>query len=262
MLHARANTLGEGPLTVRAVLEDALGMLRQNFVRICGVALLFFALPAVLTELVDLFLEGQPDHGPVQLALVLVTLFVAVLLRTLGPIAYSGFLDEGVAQEYLTGHHKTVREALSLLPWRRLFVADIIVSLAVSVGLSLFVIPGLVIYGLLGLIGPILVRERSGLRASFRRTATLSRTVPALVIALVVIPFSVEQLLHAVVLEEILHDAASTIQIFVEWLFAVFLGGTLGLIEVALAAELMARNPRPDAQPDGPLLDDGQAPAV
>lgn len=244
MSSARSHGLGEGDLTARRVLADALGMLRQSLRRIAGVALIFFALPAVMTAAVEVFLEGNPEHGPIPLAAVLVTLAIAVVLRTFGPIAFSGFLDEGVAQEYLTGRHRRRGEVLRSLPWRYLIVADIIVTFAVSLGLSLVVVPGLVLYGLFGLIGPILVRERAGLVSSFRRTASLSRTAPRLVILLVVIPFAVETVLHEAILEAVLHDAALTVQVLVEWLLAVFLGGTLGLIEVALAAELMARNPQ------------------
>ena len=219
--------LGEGDLTARRVLADALGMLGQSLGRIAGVALIFFALPAVMTAAVEVFLEGNPEHGAIPLAVVLLTLAIAVLLRTFGPIAFSGFLDEGVAQEYLTGRHRRLGEVLRSLPWRYLIVADIIVTFAVSFGLSLFVVPGLVLYGLFGLIGPILVRERAGLRSSFKRTARLSRSAPRMIFLLVVIPFAVETVLHEAILEAVLHDATLTVQVIAEWLVAIFLGGTL-----------------------------------
>ena len=58
-----------------------------------------------------------------------------------------------------------------------------------------------------------------------------------MIILLVVIPFAVETVLHEAILEAVLHDATLTVQVIAEWLVAIFLGGTLGLIEVALAAD-------------------------
>jgi hypothetical protein len=256
-----AHEPGQGPLTVGRVASDALGMLSLGLGRIAGVAIVFFVLPATLTAVVEVYLDTEPAQATLELIFVVVTLAVSVVLSTLGPIAFAGILDEGVAQEYLRGHHQSMGSVLRRLPWRTLIAADIIVSFVVAFGLFFLIVPGLVLYGLLGMIGPIVVRERAGLDASLRRTINLSRTVPLLVTVLVVIPFALEQVIHESIMEGLLHDAHVSIQILGEWLLAIFLGGTLGLIEVALATELMVRNPLP--QPAGAeLLDDGQAPAV
>lgn len=252
---------GYGPLTVGRVANDALGMLSLGLGRIAGVAIVFFVLPASLTAGVEVYLDTEPAQAALGLIFVVITVTVAVVLSTLGPIAFAGILDEGVAQEYLRGHHQSMRSVLRRLPWRTLIAADIIVSFVVAFGLFFLIVPGLVAYGLLGLIGPIVVRERAGLDASLRRTISLSRTVPVLVTVLVVIPFALEQVIHESIMEGLLHDAHVSIQILGEWLLAIFLGGTLGLIEVALATELMERNPLPEAE-NAALLDDGQAPAV
>jgi len=262
MRRGGVHELGQGRLTVGRVANDALGMLTLGLGRIAGVAIVFFVLPAVLTAGIEVYLESEPAHGALELIIVLITVTLAVLLRTLGPIAFSGILDEGVAQEYLRGHHQSMRSVLRRLPWRTLILADIVVSFAVSFGLFFLILPGLVLYGLLGLIGPVVVRERAGLRASLRRTIGLSTTVPVLVTVLVVIPFALEQVIHESIMEGLLHDAQAPIQIIAEWLLAIFLGGTLGLVEVALATELMIRNPLPETAGADLLLDDGQAPAV
>jgi hypothetical protein len=64
------------------------------------------------------------------------------------------------------------------------------------------------------------------------------------VFLLVLVPVIVEQLVHGFA-EEAVHHAWFPIQFVVEWLVAALIGGAVGLLEVALAAELMARNPEP-----------------
>ena len=60
---------------------------------------------------------------------------------------------------------------------------------------------------------------------------------------LVVMPFAFEEVLHEVMYET-LHHSGIGVQVTVEWIVAIVVGGTLGLLEVALAAELMVRHPR------------------
>ena len=139
-----------------------------------------------------------------------------------------------------------LREVLRKLPWRRLIVADLIVVVTVGIGMALFVVPGLIEFGLFGMVGVVIVQERAGVIASFRRTISLALTDPVLVAILIVAPFAFEEILHAVMYET-LHSSGIGVQVVAEWIIAIVIGGTLGLLEVALATELMARNPRPGA---------------
>jgi hypothetical protein len=253
LTESRAHLIGAGPLTARRVIGDALAMLRQSFWRISGVALIFFALPALMTVVAQSIITNQDGDRPL---LFVIALLVAVSLRVLGPVAFAGFLDEAVAKEFHHGHHKSLAEVMRELPWRRLIVADVIVVIAVGIGMALFVVPGLVEFGLFGMVGAVIVQERAGVAASFRRTVSLAISAPALVALLVVVPFAFEEILHLVIYET-LHSSGVGVQLVTEWIIAILVGGTLGLFEVALATELMARNPQ-GAQ----LLDDGKAPAV
>jgi hypothetical protein len=263
MSAAQPHRLGLGELTARRVINDALAMLRQSFVRIAGVAIIFFALPALITARVAEAIAGfVGDTDPLVIATAIIALFAAAALRVLAPIAFAGFLDRAVAQEYLHGVHSPLIDVMRGLPWKRLIAADLIVTFVVGIGLSLFVVPGLVLYGLLGMIGPVVVQERFGVRDSFRRTTQLARLAPGLVTLLVVVPFAFEEILHSMIFET-LHSAGIGVQVLVEWVIAIVIGGMLGLLEVALATELMARNPLSEADvQDAPLLDDGQPPAV
>ncbi|HEY7024361.1 MAG TPA: hypothetical protein VH371_05295 [Candidatus Limnocylindrales bacterium] len=252
---SRAHLIGVGPLTARRVIGDAYGMLRQSLGRIAAAAFVFFALPALIATLADNAIDSLTSgHGTLLLVAAVGADLLAVSLRVLGPVAFAGFLDEAVAREYLHGERRSLRDVLRNLPWWRLVVADLIVVVIVAIGLELLIVPGLVAFGGVGLIGPVIVQERQPVLPSLRRTIALARGAPVLVAALVVTPFAVEQIVHEVI-HLTLHGSGLGAQVLAEWLVAVVLGGTLGLLEVALATELMARHPRV-------LLDDGQTPAV
>src|SRR3954452_2362654 len=166
---------GTEPLTVGRVTTDALGMLRQSFARIAGVAVVFFALPAAVTIAAESIISNPSTERPVLTLVTTITaLFVAATLSVLGPVAFAGFLDEAVAKEYLHGRRKRLGEVMRELPWRPLIIADLIVVFVVGVGLALFVVPGLVAFGGLGLVGVVIVQEHRGVRDSFRRTISLA----------------------------------------------------------------------------------------
>jgi hypothetical protein len=266
MTDQRPYQLGSGPLTAARVGRDALAMLRQSFVRIAAAAVIFFALPALVAALtVDVITQFVGEQDALIVIAAVVGLVIAATVRILGPVAFAGFLDQAVAKEYLHGHHSTLVDVMRRLPWRRLIAVDLIVTFVVGLGLSLLIVPGLVLYGLFGMVGPVIVQEGAGVRDSLRRTMQLARLAPSIVALLVVVPFAFEEILHEVMYET-LHHSGLGVQVTAEWIVAIIVGGTLGLLEVALAAELMVRHPRdvegPAANDSAPLLDDGQAPAV
>jgi hypothetical protein len=259
MSSTRSDPPGTGPLTARLVVNDAAAMLRQSLARIAGVAVVFFALPAAVTIVAEAVISALPADRPgLTLVALAAALVVAGSLSVLGPIAFAGFLDEAVAKEYLHGRHKQLGEVLRELPWRVLIIADVIVVVVVGVGLALFVLPGLVAFGGLGLVGVVVVQEHAGVRDSFRRTVFLARRAPMLVAILVVLPFAIEEIIHGV-LYDTLHNSGLGVQVVAEWVLAIALGATLGLLEVALATELIARNPR---RTEAALLNDRQASTV
>ena len=257
------NRLGVGPLTASRVIRDAMGMLGQSFWRICAAAFGFFALPALIAVFAEHAVQSlSPDHGIGVVVIAYSAAVSAIAVRVLGPVAFAGFLDEAVAREYLHGEPQSLRHVMAMLPWRRLIVADVIVVVLVAIGLELFVLPGLITFGGIGLVGPVIVQEKQSVMPSLQRTVHLASRAPLLVGALIVTPFAIEQVVHEVVLHS-LETSGIGVQLIAEWLLAVVLGGTLGLLEVALASELMARNPRtPELELRQDLVDDGQRPAV
>lgn len=237
--------LGQGPLTISTVLRNAAGMFGLGRSRVASVALLLFGFPALVIAILEGEIERLAvDPGPFAVVVLLMAFVVAVVFRLFGPVLFSGYLDEAVGREYLFGERSTFRNVMRTLPWGRLLVADFIVTLGTGIWLTLFLVPGIVFYMLFGLVGPVIVQEKRGLWNAFGRTMRISRTAWPFVAALVLIPAGVEVVIHEVLLE-LAHSAWIGFQILIEWSVAAVLGGTIGLIEVSLAAELMARNPEP-----------------
>jgi hypothetical protein len=235
---------GKGPLTYRRVLHEAWGMLRRHYLRVALVALLIFVPPPLLTALLGGFRESlEADPGLIRGLGFVIGLLLATLVRLAGPVVYAGYLDEAVGHEYFKGHRIRFSTVLTTLPWGRLVVADIILITGATIGLALFVVPGLVWLTLFALVGPVIVQERHGLIDGFERTLRLSRAAWPMILLLVVVLIIAELAIHEWVHHALQHHDF-WIEVTASWLVSVFIGGFVGLVEVALATELMARNPR------------------
>jgi hypothetical protein len=244
-MDARSPVLGDGRLTFGRVLGHAAGMLRFGFGRIAVVALILFVPPSILAASVEHALAGFEQDPDALLGLgVIVSVFAAATLRLLGPVVFAGYLDEAVGAGYFHGQQHRMRHILRSLPWGRLLIADVVVLGGTALVATLFVIPGLAFYLLFGLVGPVLVQEGRGLRDSFTRTMRLSLTALPMIAVLVLVPTLFELALHELVFRA-LHGAGLGVELVAEWLLAALIGGSIGVVEVALASELMARNPVP-----------------
>jgi len=244
----RRHVAGEGPLTYARVLRQAWGMFRQHYWRVGVVALVLFVPPpllaAALRGLRD-SLEADPGLGR-GLGFVIGILMVT-LIRLAGPVVYAGYLDEAVGHEYFKGHRIHYRVVLRTLPWGRLIAADLILIIGTTAGLALFVVPGLIWLTLFALVGPVIVQERHGVIDGFRRTYQLSRAAWPKILLLVVLLLVVEHGVHEWV-HEAMHHQDFWLEVSASWLVSAAVGGFVDLVEVALATELMVRNPREGAR--------------
>lgn len=241
---------GTGPLTYRRVIDHAWGMFREHYLRVAIVASLLFVPPVLVAAMLEGIRESlETDPSLLRGLGYALGLLVAVTIRLLGPVVFAGYLDEAVGQEYFGGPRIRLGEVLRTLPWGRLVAADVIVVLGTAVGLALFILPGVVFLTLFTLIGPVLVQERHGLVDGFRRTFELSRRSWPMILLLVVTLLVVENVVHEGV-HELFHHSALHLQVISSWLVAATVGGMVGLVEVALATELMARSPLPSAERD------------
>lgn len=234
---------GTGRLTPALVLRHARGMWRYRTGRIAGAAFVFFVPPATLyfgTEVVRDAFESTEGDGRwlVFAALILAASFA----RFLGAILFAGFLDLAIGDDYFRGETRTLPQVLRDLPWVPLLIVDVVVTVVASIGLLLFVVPGVAVFVLWGLVGPVVVQERCGPWAALRRTAQISRPHWLMVLGVVVVPLAVEHALAEWVRELVEQDGL-VIVIATEWLIAMTLLAIVGVVEVSLATELMARMP-------------------
>ena len=225
-------------------------MLRQHYLRVALVALVIFVPPPILSVALGGVRESlEADPGLIRGLGFVIGLLAATLARLAGPVVYAGYLDEAVGHEYFKGHRVRFGTVLRTLPWGRLVVADLVLILGATIGLALFIVPGLIWMTLFALIGPVLVQERHGLDGGFARTYQLGRTAWRQILLLVVVLIIAELAIHEWV-HHALHHSGFWVEVGASWLVSAIVGGFVGLVEVALATELMARHPRTELDVD------------
>ena len=225
-------------------------MLRQHYLRVALVALVIFVPPPILSVALGGLRESlEADPALIRGLGFVLGLLAATLARLAGPVVYAGYLDEAVGHEYFKGHRVSLGTVLRTLPWGRLVVADLILILGATIGLALFVVPGLIWMTLFALIGPVLVQERHGLIDGFARTYQLGRAAWQQILLLVVVLIIAELAIHEWV-HHALHHSGFWVEVGASWLVSAIVGGFVGLVEVALATELIARHPRTEPAVD------------
>jgi hypothetical protein len=102
-------------------------------------------------------------------------------LSLLGAVFLSGFLTKlvgGSRKNDSNGRPDddiSIKQVLRTLPWGRLIGADLLVALLVVLGLLLLVIPGLILFNVLALAGPVIEVENRKIIAAIRRSTHLVR---------------------------------------------------------------------------------------
>ncbi len=208
---------------------------------VVGLAALMFGGSAAIDTFIDRLAEGL---GASRIAEVLaVVLAGPVSITTFGLVLYAGVLDR-VVGHHLHGHPKlTVWQAVGTLPWVPLLVADLLLVTATTLGMALFVVPGLVVFTFFCLVGPVVNIEGVGVIAAFRRSATLVRRAPWLTGGLVTTLTLVEVLLiHG--LNFATADYPYLAAFAITALIGMTVGAVVGLFEVTLAYELVGGETR------------------
>jgi hypothetical protein len=158
-------------IQLRRVLAECvrIGLTRSGFLLVAGIAVF---LPIGFIEGFGLSaVDVDGLHGP-SVAAVIVAVVVLAGTELVGEILYSGIVTR-TAVDDRTGERHSTGQIARTLPYGRLILADILVALAVTVGVLLLIVPGLVLLGWFGLVGPIIEVERPRLLASFRRSREL-----------------------------------------------------------------------------------------
>jgi hypothetical protein len=219
------------------VVRAALRTYRERFPQVAGAAFVVFGSVAVIDTFGAVLVTDDHVSRPIGAA---VTSVVTGVLTAAGIVVYAGLLDKLVGA-HLHGHEdRPLREVWRVLPLGRLLAADVALAAATVAGLALFVVPGVVLFTLWSLVGPVITIEDRSVGSALGRSWQLVRRNFWLTLVLVTLPLQVEEVvLHAVHYTEVF-DHPLVPALVVNGLLGAVVGSVVGLIEVVLAYELIA----------------------
>ena len=226
-----------GQLRAGPVVAAALRTYRERFWRVAGTAFVVFGIVAVIDAIATVLIV---EHVSSSLGDVITSTAAAVLAMA-GVVVYAGILDK-VVGAHLHGHPDlSLGEIWKVLPLGRLAVADVVLAVATLAGTALFVIPGIVLFTLWSLVGPVITIEDRSVMSAFGRSWRLVRPHFWFTLFLVVVPLEIEQaVLHAIHYTE-LFDHPLVPAFLINGLLGMLISSVVGLVEVVLAYELIAR---------------------
>jgi hypothetical protein len=221
------------------VLRDALRTYRDRFGRVAVTAFVVFGAVAAIDAIAAVLIVDHVDSARGDA----LASTVAAVLTMGGIVVYAGILDRVVGAS-LHGHRDPpLRDVVRELPLGRLFAADLVLASATLVGLALFVLPGIVVFTLWALVGPVITIERRALVDAFRRSRQLVWSRFWLTFLLVALPLQVEQaFLHAIDYTSLFEHPVLPAFVL-NGLLGTLIASVIGLVEVVLAYELIAENP-------------------
>jgi hypothetical protein len=225
-----------GSPRARDVLRAAARTYRERFLHVAGLAFVVFGAVAAIDAIATVLVV---DHVSWRAGAALASVAAGVLTMA-GVVVYAGILDK-VVGAHLHGHPDlTVREIWRVLPLRRLVAADVLLAIATLAGLALFVVPGVIVFTLWSLVGPVITIEDRSVTSAFRRSWRLVRPSFWLTLVLVTLPLQVEEtVLHAIHYTEIF-DHPVVPAFLLNGLLGMVIGSIVGLVEVVLTYELIA----------------------
>src|ERR1019366_5097304 len=128
---------------------------------------------SVATALMEIAVDDLVDRTNLPLALL--TGFSSSSVSILGEVFLSGFLCRLVSETEHRAKDTSVRHVARTLPWGRLIRADLLVVMLVVVGTIALIIPGLVVFNLLAVVGPVVEIENRPVLSALRRSSHLVR---------------------------------------------------------------------------------------
>ncbi|MGY4396797.1 hypothetical protein ACVWZA_001982 [Sphingomonas sp. UYAg733] len=157
------------------VFSRAFSTMGSNPVTVFGIAFLFGALPAVAMAYFSQTLTAAAETGTTSTVVLIATPVVQLVLG----IAFAMIVQGALVRA--TVAHSEGREASfaeSALAGLRvivpLFILGLLLGLAVLFGLTLLIVPGIILYIMWSVAAPALVEERSGIFGAFGRSRYLT----------------------------------------------------------------------------------------
>ena len=161
-------------LSVIEVLRTTMRVWRTHAVQLWLLAAMVLA-PLAVLELAGYRLAIDITAKQFDPATAMVNLFV-ILVFEIGSAEVEAVAAEKMVGSELHGHRiPSFLRFLREVPWVRLVLATLVFEIAVLVGLALVIVPGVIVLVYFTLYGPVIVVERRGVGAAFRRSAQLVR---------------------------------------------------------------------------------------
>jgi hypothetical protein len=180
-------------LLVSAVVASSVRLWRRDL-RLLSALAAVLELPLVVAEIALHITPGLRTLVDESFTLTGAALAVFVY-GSLSHHFLAGLLERVVASERRGHARPGLGTILRDLPWRRLVIADLLLTGAVAVGLALFVVPGLVLLTWFAVTLPIVNLERNPVLPSFARSYRLVRGHSWRVFAVALVVFAVPAVL-------------------------------------------------------------------
>jgi hypothetical protein len=229
-----ATSIAAQRLTIRRILRDVGQSYRHRFSRVVIAAALVFGAAAVIGVAIEEGLQVAEEY-PV----VFVFALAGSTMSQVGTTFYAGLLDKVVGEFELGEEPEPVGHVLATLPYFRLIVADLLITVLAVVAGVFFVIPGLIVFTLFAITGPVINIEHRGPIDAMRRSAQLVRHHFWFVFLWVTLPIGFEH--HAI---QVVHDLVldhALLEVFVvQGVVGMIVGSFVGLVEVNIAYALVA----------------------
>lgn len=227
------------PLSPREVLRWSLRTYSQYAGRLLALALLIVVPVEIVLNQVDVeYLATANRFEWSKFFAVLGAVAVLAIGTQVGELFYSGLVDHLVESHRHDEAPPTLGSVFRGVPYWTLFWAEFAVLGLVAIGTMFFIVPGIVLFVLFALVGPLVMIERRGAGRALLRSVALMRhafwRASWLLFGVAVVSEGLEALAHA--LE---HRAPASVGWMAEGLVIMLLAPVSGLVRVHLAHELL-----------------------
>jgi hypothetical protein len=178
------------PLPAREVIAAAARSGRRHLHVILAVAVAVSTVSALAEILLDEFIDRA------DVAVSVAADLSASAVSILGTVLLSGFLCRIVGATEHGQKPATVLQVVRHLPWGRLIRADLLVVVIVVIGVLALIIPGLVAFTLLAIIGPVIEIEGRKVYAALRRSVRLTVILSSMIESFIPHPDDVAEILE------------------------------------------------------------------
>jgi hypothetical protein len=223
-------------IPVREILHDVGGSYRHRFGRVVVAAAIVFGITAVIGAAVEDLLNKSQENFVVY-----IFALAGTTMSQVGITFYAGLLDKVVGEYELGEEPEPVMHVLRHLPYGSLIAADILITVVTAIGMLFLIVPGVVLFTLFAITGPVVNIEQRGAISAMKRSAQLVRTHFWLVLFLVSVPLAIEH--QAIHLSHELVFGHSLLEVFiVQGITGMIIGSFVGLVEVNVAYALVKQD--------------------